>query len=105
MSFLPLDSHDSQDSIVAWRTDGPVTLCQFLAEVHRLAGLFPAGKHLLNMCGDRYHFSVGLAAAILTGKVSLLPSTHTPGVVRQIKDFAPDVFCLTDSVACAVDLP
>lgn len=105
MSFLPLVSHDSPDSIVAWRTDGPVTLCQFLAEVHRLAGLFPAGKHLLNMCGDRYHFSVGLAAAILTGKVSLLPSTHTPGVVRQIKDFAPDVFCLTDSDSCAVDLP
>ncbi|RPJ46715.1 MAG: acyl-CoA synthetase [Betaproteobacteria bacterium] len=104
MSFLPLVSHDSPDSIVAWRTDGPVTLRQFLADAHRLAGLFPAGKHLLNMCGDRYHFSVGLAAAILMGKISLLPSTHTPGVVRQIKDFAPDVFCLTDSDSCAVDL-
>lgn len=105
MPFLPLVSHVSPDSIVAWRDDGPVTLRRFLAEVYRLAALFPAGDHLLNMCGDRYRFSVGLAAAIVTGKVSLLPSTHTPGVVRQIKDFAPDVFCLTDSDACAVDLP
>ncbi len=105
MLFLPLVSHVSPDSIVAWRGDGPVTLRRFLAEVRRLAAVFPAGKHLLNMCGDRYRFSVGLAAAIVTGKVSLLPPTHTPGVVRQIRDFAPDVFCLTDSDACAVDLP
>lgn len=105
MPFLPLVSHASPDSIVAWRAGGPVTLRRFLAEVHRLAALFPAGNHLLNMCSDRYRFSVGLAAAILTGKVSLLPSTHTPGVIRQIRVFAPDVFCLTDSEACAVDLP
>ena len=105
MPFLPLVSHVSPDSIVAWRADGPVTLRRFLTEVHRLAALFPAGNHLLNMCSDRYRFSVGLAAAIVAGKVSLLPSTHTPGVVRQIGDFAPDVFCLTDSDACAVALP
>ncbi len=105
MSFLPLVSHVSPDSIVAWRADGPVTLRRFLADARRLAGLFPAGDHLLNLCGDRYRFSVGLAAAILTGKVSLLPSTHTPGVVRQIRDFAPDVFCLTDSDAFTGDLP
>lgn len=105
MTSLPLLSHLAPDSIVAWRADGAVTLRQFLAEVHCLAERFPAGSHLLNMCGDRYRFSVGLAAAIVSGKVSLLPSTHTPEVVRQIKAFAPDVFCLTDSEACTVDLP
>jgi acyl-coenzyme A synthetase/AMP-(fatty) acid ligase len=105
MAFLPLVAHVSPDSIVAWRADGPVTLRRFLAEVRHLAALFPAGNHLLNLCADRYRFSVGLAAAILTGKVSLLPSTHTPGVVRQIRDFAPDVFCLTDGEACTIDLP
>jgi acyl-coenzyme A synthetase/AMP-(fatty) acid ligase len=105
MSTLPLVSHDSPDSIVAWRADGAVTLRQFLAEVRQLVALFPAGSQLLNMCGDRYRFSVGLAAAIVAGKVSLLPPTPTPEVVRQIKVFAPDVFCLTDSASCTVDLP
>lgn len=105
MSSLPLVSHSSPDSIIAWRMEGAVTLRQFLAEVSQLAVRFPAGSHLLNMCSDRYRFSVGLAAAIVTGKVSLLPSTHTPEVVRQIKAFAPDVFCLTDSDHCTVDLP
>lgn len=105
MPALPLVSHVSPDSIIAWRADGAVTLRQFLAEVSQLAALFPAGGHLLNMCSDRYRFSVGLAAAIVAGKVSLLPSTHTPEMVRQIRVFAPDVFCLTDSDLCTVDLP
>jgi len=105
MSSLPLVSHVAPDSIIAWRADGAVTLRQFLADVRQLAALYPAGKHLLNLCSDRYRFSVGLAAAIVAGKVSLLPSTHTPEVVRQIKVFAPDVFCLTDSDHCTVDLP
>jgi len=105
MSSLPLVSHVAPDSIIAWRADGAVTLRQFVAEVSQLVALFPAGSHLLNLCGDRYRFSVGLAAAIVAGKVSLLPSTPTPEVVRQVKVFAPDVFCLTDSVHCTVDLP
>lgn len=105
MSSLPLVSHASPDSIIAWRADGPITLCRFLAEVSQLAALLPAGSHLLNMCSDRYRFSVGLAAAIVAGKVSLLPSSHTPGVIRQIKLFAPDAFCLTDDDVCTVDLP
>ena len=105
MSQFPLVSHVSPDSIIAWRAEGAVTLRQFLAEVDQLAALFPEGRHLLNMCSDRYRFSVGLAAAIVTGKVSLLPSTHTPETVRQIKVFAPDVFCLSDSDLRTVDLP
>jgi acyl-coenzyme A synthetase/AMP-(fatty) acid ligase len=105
MSSLPLVSHTSPDNIIAWRADGAVTLRQFLAEVRQLAALFPAGEHLLNLCSDRYHFSVGLAAAIVAGKTSLLPSARTPESVRQIKAFASDAFCLTDSDQCTVDLP
>ncbi len=105
MTTLPLISHQSPDSIVAHRADGPVTRQQFLFEAHQLAALFPAGGHLLNLCADRYRFSVGLAAAILSNKTSLLPPTQTPEVVRQIKLFAPDVFCLTDNDLCTVDLP
>jgi acyl-coenzyme A synthetase/AMP-(fatty) acid ligase len=105
MTTLPLLSHTSADSIVAWRSTGAVTVRQFLTEVRQLAALLPAGDHLLNMCSDRYHFSVGLAAAIVAGKTSLLPSNHVPEVIRQIKAFAPDVFCLTDRDECAVDLP
>lgn len=105
MSTLPLISHPSPDSIIAYRAEGTVTRQQFLSDALQLAAQLPKGNHLLNLCSDRYRFSVGLAAAILTGKISLLPPTQTIEVVRQIKIFAPDVFCLTDSDLCTVDLP
>ena len=105
MPRLPLVSHASLDQIIAWHANEAVTVRRFLSDVGQLAALMPPGSHLFNICSDRYCFSVGLAAAIVTGKISLLPSTHTPETVRQIRSFAPDVFCLTDNDTCAVDLP
>jgi acyl-coenzyme A synthetase/AMP-(fatty) acid ligase/3-hydroxymyristoyl/3-hydroxydecanoyl-(acyl carrier protein) dehydratase len=78
---------------------------QFLADAAQLADCLPSTTHFLNVCSDRYQFSVGLAACLMTGRVSLLPSTHTPEVIRQLAQFAPDAFCLTDDPACTIDLP
>ncbi len=70
-----------------------------------LARSLPAGKHVLNVCADRYRFAVGLAACLITERISLLPSTHTPEVIGQLSGFAPDAFCLTDDPRCDIDLP
>jgi acyl-coenzyme A synthetase/AMP-(fatty) acid ligase len=59
----------------------------------------------LNVCVDRYRFAVGLAACLITRRVSLLPSTHTPEVIAQMAAFAPDAFCLTDDAHCDIALP
>ncbi len=63
------------------------------------------GGHVLNACADRYHFAVGLAASLVSGKVSLLPSTRTPEVIRQLTALAPDLICLSDEADCGIDLP
>ncbi len=102
---LPLVVHHTSDSIVAWCKSEPVTLQQFLNDVSQLASQLPPNRHILNVCSDRYHFSVGLAAAIIMGKVSLLPATHTPEMSNQLKAYAPDVFCLTDNENCTLALP
>jgi acyl-coenzyme A synthetase/AMP-(fatty) acid ligase len=73
--------------------------------VARVAAALPAGEHVLNVCSDRYRFTVGFAAGLVAGKVSLLPSTHTPEVIRQLAVFAPDAFCLTDDPGCEIELP
>jgi acyl-coenzyme A synthetase/AMP-(fatty) acid ligase len=104
-SPLPLVSHSAPDSIVAWHKNMPITRQQFLNDVSQLAAQLLPGRHMLNVCSDRYHFSVGLAAAITTGKVSLLPSTYTADIASQLKAFAPDVFCLTDNDSCNMEMP
>jgi acyl-coenzyme A synthetase/AMP-(fatty) acid ligase len=71
----------------------------------RVAAALPERQHVLNACSDRYRFTVAFAASLVANKVSLLPSTHTPEVIRQLTEFAPDVFCLTDDSRCQIDLP
>jgi acyl-CoA synthetase (AMP-forming)/AMP-acid ligase II len=101
----PLLAHESPSAVVAHRRGEVIPAWQFLADAVQLADGLPSGKHVLNVCSDRYLFTVGLAACLMTERVSLLPSTHTPEVVRQLAQFAPDVFCLTDEPACPIDLP
>jgi acyl-coenzyme A synthetase/AMP-(fatty) acid ligase len=105
MDVTPLLTHPSADSIVAYRGGRALRAAQFLHDAQRLADSLPPGRHLLNACADRYRFAVGLAASLMTGRVSLLPSTHTPEVIRHLVQFAPDALCLTDDEACAIDLP
>ena len=71
----------------------------------RVAAALPDRQHVLNACQDRYRFTVAFAASLVANKISLLPSTHTPEVIRQLTEFAPDVFCLTDDPRCQIELP
>ena len=82
--------------MVAYRAGAPILAGQFLSEVDRLARSLPPCRHVLNACTDRYHFAVGLAAAVTSGRVCLLPSSQAPHMLRQLVEFAPDVICLSD---------
>ena len=104
VATFALLSHDYSDDVVAWRYGESISVHRFLTDVRQLAAAMPAGRHMLNGCNDRYHFTVGLGAALLRQKISLLPPTHTPEMIRQLQVLTPDVFCLVDAPH-AMDLP
>jgi acyl-coenzyme A synthetase/AMP-(fatty) acid ligase len=105
MDTIALLSHSTPTAVIAYRAGVPVTAQRFLSDARHLAQSLPAGNHVLNVCADRYHFTVGFAACLMTGRISLLPSTHTPEVIGQLANFAPDAFCLTDDPRCDIGLP
>jgi acyl-coenzyme A synthetase/AMP-(fatty) acid ligase len=105
MDTIALLSHSAPTAVIAYRGGLPVTARRFLSDAGRLAQSLPAGRHVLNVCADRYRFTVGLAACLISRRVSLLPSTHTPEVIGQMASFAPDAFCLTDDPNCDLGLP
>lgn len=105
METLPLLAHHSPTAALAYREGSVIEAQHFLADAVRLAESLPSGRHALNVCQDRYHFAVGVAACLISDRISLLPSTHAPQVVRQLLQFAPDAFCLTDDAHCDIDLP
>lgn len=96
MITFPLLTHAHAHDLLAFGGEDSFSVAQFLTDVRQLAAVLPAGGHVLNVCSDRYRFAVGMAAALVSGKISLLPPTLTPEMVHQVKSFAPDVFCLTD---------
>ena len=105
VSSYPLLTHPTPESIVAWRQGEAISVARFTGEVLRLAAALPAGAHVLNVCGDRYRFAVGLAATLVSGRISLLPSSLTQEVAGHLRAFAPDVVCLTDGDREAFGLP
>jgi acyl-coenzyme A synthetase/AMP-(fatty) acid ligase len=105
MSTTALLTHTSPSAIVAYRAGVAVTARQFLAAAAHLAHSLPDSAHVLNVCADRYHFAVGLAACLMSQRVSLLPSTHTVQVIAQLSSAAPDVICLSDDRRCEIALP
>jgi acyl-coenzyme A synthetase/AMP-(fatty) acid ligase len=105
VSRFPLLAHASAEAVVAYRDGKAVTVAGFLADAAQLAALFPPGRHVLNMCGDRYRFAVGLAAALLSERISLLPSSVVADTLKQLREFAPDMFCLCDGTRPDGDLP
>jgi acyl-coenzyme A synthetase/AMP-(fatty) acid ligase len=102
---IPLLAHGTPEAIVAYRAGVPVSARQFVSDARQLARQLPPSQHVLNVCADRYRFTVGLAACLISRRVSLLPSTHTPEVISQLAAFAPDAICLTDDSRCDIGLP
>lgn len=91
----PLSSH-TVDSVIAHRRDGPVTTGRFFQDALDLAPALAACGHVLNTCHDRYLFAVGLGAALLAGKVTLMPSSFAPHTVAQLQARYAGLQCLHD---------
>ncbi len=93
------------DGVLAWRPGGPVRVREYLADAHALAALLPAGEGVLNLCEDRYHFAVLFAACVLSGKVSLQPSSHSPETLSQLGKVHLGCFAVVDSATDVAGLP
>lgn len=93
---LPLVVHGDAAEIVAFYRHSPVSLAQFLNDVALVAALLPTGQRVLNATVDRYHFTVGFAAAALARCVTVLPPSYAPEAIARLQDDGP-VCCLSDA--------
>lgn len=101
----PLIRHPRPEAIIAFRRGQPIRTAQFLRDVAGLAARLPARGHVANLCGDRYHFTIGLAAALCRGQISLLPPNEAPAVFEQLAADFPDVYCLSDAAPPLASIP
>jgi acyl-coenzyme A synthetase/AMP-(fatty) acid ligase len=93
---IPFLGHGDHSAVLAWRGDRPVRVSDFLSDLAVVSGALPDRPFLVNLCADRYRFAVGLAAALVREQVSLLPSAHTPELLRQLKGRYAGLYALCD---------
>jgi acyl-coenzyme A synthetase/AMP-(fatty) acid ligase len=97
VTSTPIIAAAAPEEIVAWRGGHGVSAARFLAEVRGVADGLPQGRHVLNLCADRYRFAVALCAAVLAGKISLLPPNHSPELIDRLRELYDDVYVISDN--------
>jgi acyl-coenzyme A synthetase/AMP-(fatty) acid ligase len=95
---LPLSDRGAE-SVLYWSADGAKSAGAFAGDAQRLAAVLPEGSFVVNLCRDRYAFTVGFAAALLRGQVSLLTSDRTPNRLHALAERFSGLYALTDEPA------
>lgn len=101
----PLSRHRNPNDVLAIGTQGQVSVGVFLRDAEALARRLPATSYVVNLCADRYRFTVGLAAALLRRQVTLLPPSDSAAILSGLREEFADVVALHDLPAFAADLP
>lgn len=90
-------AHGDPARIIAHDGEREIPLGEFLSQVSAVAAALPAGRHVVNLCEDRYRFMVALCAVALRNQVTLLPSSRAPAVVDDVMARHADSWCLGDT--------
>jgi acyl-coenzyme A synthetase/AMP-(fatty) acid ligase len=104
MAAIALLADGRPDAIIAYRGGVAVRVARFLGDVAQTAERLPGSGPVMNLCADRYRFTVGLAAALSRGRPSLLPSSAAPEVLRRIARDHPGTCALVDPGAKPTEL-
>lgn len=83
---------------LAWRDGEAITLAQCLAEAAAFAQRLPHGQPV-NLCRDRYLFTLALLAAMRRGQTSLMPPNAMPHTLRQLAATGQSPYALIDDPA------
>lgn len=102
----PLLRHGRLDAAFAFHRGVTRSVGDFLGDIETLAGQLPARRHIVNLCSDRYRFTVALGAALRREQISILPPSDAPNLLAQLTASYADAYCLYDgAVPPAVPVP
>jgi acyl-coenzyme A synthetase/AMP-(fatty) acid ligase len=74
-----------------------ITVGRFLSDVAALAARLPDRSYALNLCADRYHALLGLAAAVTRGQAMLLTADRSERRQREIAASYPELYAMADA--------
>ncbi len=78
---------------------GPVRCADFMGQALRLAEQLPAGKFAINLCENRYIFTLAFCAAIIKQQTTLLPQNRAEATQASLYQQYPEAYVLHDGIA------
>jgi acyl-coenzyme A synthetase/AMP-(fatty) acid ligase len=84
------------NAVLFQRGDTEVTAAMFLRDCHGVAATLPDGAHMINLCRDRYAFTVAFAASVLRRHVCLLTGERSDAALTALADAFPGAYIATD---------
>lgn len=111
VSFLPLLERQSEDWFAHINTALPalggqttqLRVSDFIGQVLRLAERLPGAGFAINLCDNRYLFTLGFCAALVRGQTNLLPQNRAPATQLKLREQYPDSYLLHDGLDTLFD--
>ncbi len=95
---FPLLERPPEDILFRGR-DFEVSATQLLGAVKMVGEQLPPGTAVVNVCQERFDFTVGLLAAIVANRAVLLPANRHPRTVQALLDTTPGACLIHDDDA------
>ncbi len=83
-------------NVAAYAGQRSMTMDDLQRNIEALAQRLPPSSCLINLCQDRIHFATALLAAEVACKITLLPSSVQPAILRDLLREWPDSCIVTD---------
>ena len=99
MTSEPIIGHRSAHARAAVRNGDAVSAGQLVADASALAARMPPSQYVVNICRDRYAFAVGFCAALVAGRICLLPPARASEALAQLAQRYPDGIIVGDDAA------
>ena len=97
----PLLRHAHADAVAAYAAGRAIAAGTFVADVQRIAARLAQHarerRYVVNACGDRYRFAVTFCAALLDGRVNLLPNSRAPAALAELAARYPEHVVVADA--------
>ena len=111
LEYLPLLEHRGDDCFAQVSTLLPalglqpaaVRVDEFIGQAMRLAELLPEAGYTINLCDNRYLFTLGFCAALVRGQTNLLPQNRAPATQTLLREQYPDSYVLHDGLDNLID--
>ena len=94
---LPLLWQENCRRLFAYNEGREIDVATFLNDVKKTVPQLSQHQYVVNTCQNRYHFIVSFAAALCSGKTTLLPSSGAKNAIDEILGDYFDSCLLSDS--------